>query len=111
MLLLQPGNDDEASMIIDTVGESAAPSSNLLVSSIDGNVEQAEAPDSTSTGASRIRISGALGGALKLAAANKNKTTLNGGEEEAAEAPTTDKEVVSLVEDEGGSYTDRVMGY
>ena len=65
--------DDDASMLLDTTGElhGAATQSNLLVSSIDGNVEQTDAPVTNPSTGPRIRLSGALGGLLAKAAANR----------------------------------------
>ena len=62
--------EEDQTMIIDTVGENAA-NNQLMVSSIDGNVEQVDAPDTNPVSGPRIRISGALGGMLRLA--NKEK--------------------------------------
>ena len=67
----QSGAEEDVSMMLDTTG-SAPAQSNLLMSSIDGNVEQTDAPDTNSTStAPKIRFSGALGGLLAKAEANK----------------------------------------
>ncbi|KAF2355115.1 RNA polymerase II-binding domain [Trinorchestia longiramus] len=62
----QSAAEDEMNMLIDTTGDLSASRSTLLTSTIDGNVEENEAPDTTPASAPmpRIRLSGALGGLL-----------------------------------------------
>ena len=95
-------------MMIDTEGDSTAisASSNLMVSTIDGNVEQTEAPDTVTTAAPKIRISGAIGGMVIKLGGSKSKDSSGAGDKEKTSSTVDDdviaEDVVSAIPVIGG---------
>ncbi|XP_018017984.2 uncharacterized protein LOC108674534 [Hyalella azteca] len=92
----QSAAEDEASMILDTTGDMSASRSTLLTSTIDGNVEENEAPDTNPATAPlpRIRLSGALGGLLAKAT-NKD-----------IPADSAEKSAITVIGDDSNLATD-----